>query len=77
MTNNDRADLAEELVTSFANRQYADGIYGEQLETVLGDMLADMMHYARRAGIDWTGALAQAEGHHDWESSYGWDEETD
>lgn len=40
----------------------------------LGDALADLMHFARRYGLDWDRAVDLATAHHADESRYDWDE---
>jgi hypothetical protein len=59
--NEQRAGWAAQGVMTFA---HATGMVraGEDNATVLGDLLADLMHWCDRLGIDFDAALAKARG---------------
>lgn len=46
----------------------------EDYESGLVDALANLLHFARRYGIDFEDALRVARDHHEYESAYGWEE---
>lgn len=46
----------------------------EDYETGLVDALANLMHFARRYGMDFDYSVEVARRHHDAEKWYGWDE---
>lgn len=70
-TNADRAlngrDLAEPaLGATMGPDDYDSGLV---------DALTNLLHFARRYGIDFAAQLATATGHHEVEATYDWDEQ--
>lgn len=52
--NEARADLAEEALAAFMANQ---GLSDAEIETAVRDLLADLIHYCDRVGIDWPDIL--------------------
>jgi hypothetical protein len=66
VTNEQRALWGQYTVTAFANES---GQLGEDLkddpETVVGDLIADLMHYCDTRDVDFEEALRRGRNHHD------------
>lgn len=55
LDNNDRAEMAQNAITAFADAYYGkmpDGQPSEEDETILGDLLCDIRHYCDAKGFD-------------------------
>jgi hypothetical protein len=61
--NFDRAAWADKAIDAFREAT------GTDLEDALGDLLADLMHWADRAGYDYDAALDRARGHYEAETA--------
>lgn len=63
-SNDDRADWAQQALNKFAEVTRMDTA-GEDTETILGDLLCNLMHLAKREEIDieakWLGASVNFE----------------
>ena len=57
--NDDRADWAGQAIAAFAHATRMDTV-GEDAETMLGDLLADLMHWCDRNNVDFETQLACA-----------------
>jgi hypothetical protein len=64
ITNNDRADRAGRLITA-----YEPGSADLSDESVVGDLIADIMHFCDKWALDFQTALTSAHNHHDEEVS--------
>ena len=62
LSNVDRAKDCHASLKVFAKLQ---NIKDEDCETILSDFLADAMHWARFAGLDFDDCLRRAEGHYE------------
>ena len=60
VTNNDRADRAGRLIMA-----YEPGSAELSDESVVGDLIADIMHFCDKWALDFGMALASAHNHHD------------
>lgn len=60
-TNNDRADWALEGLETFKARTR---MHDEELETIIGDFLTDLLHLCTREEIDFSYALNNAMMHY-------------
>lgn len=62
-TNHDRAEWAKEALAVFTCRTYSgdhpDTMHRGDLETAIGDLIADLLHFAAGQGFD-TGAVLAA-----------------
>lgn len=72
-TNEDRAEWAHAAVEAFADLAYNDGIEAEELETILGDLLCDLRHWAAGHKINFTKAVEGSE----YDFNYEVDEENE
>ena len=61
-SNGKRADKGKEAVALIADE---DIDVPEELCTYMGDLIADLMHLARREGIPWSEVLRKGRMHHD------------
>lgn len=68
-TNTDRAMWAQAAVTTFAEITRMDSA-GEDDETIMADLLADLMHLAESKDIDWAATLERATGHYEYEKEH-------
>jgi len=59
ITNNERAQWADEALTNFRRATRCDH------EDSLGDLLCDLMHWADRNNFDFEAALIRAQGHYE------------
>lgn len=63
-TNADRADWAREALAAFTARTYGgdhpDTMERGDLETAIYDLIADLLHYAKRQGFDTGSIITQA-----------------
>jgi hypothetical protein len=50
---------------TFAEAALWHYLSGNDLETAVGDLLCDLMHFADRKGVNFADALARGRGHHD------------
>lgn len=66
--NDERAEWAASAVDAFADITNMRNA-GEDDETILTDLLADLRHWADREGIDWKAVVTTAEMHYDAETS--------
>lgn len=62
--NDKRAGWAEEAVTAFAAQTHQSIQSGSDAAEIVTDLLADLRHYADRAGIDWEQAIRMADTHY-------------
>ena len=66
-TNADRAKWAESALEVFTDQTYSGDhpatMNRDDLETAIGDLICDLMHYARQQGFDTGNILQQACGH--------------
>ena len=66
-TNTHRAALAEEALAVFANRSFGrddpDSMEKGDLECAVCDLIADLMHFARRQGLDVEAVTRNAQEH--------------
>jgi len=58
--NSDRAEWAEQAVQTFKE---GTRMRGEDEETIIGDLLCDLMHYCRINGWDFADLMERAESH--------------
>lgn len=58
--NGDRASWAHEAIKTFADQCRS---HNEDEETLVSDLVADLMHYCEQNGIEWDGVLARATNH--------------
>ena len=65
ITNAQRAMWAEIVLLEYAIGKEGGEEYYDDPEIVLSDFLTDLMHYARREGIDFTRCIDRARGHHE------------
>lgn len=56
-TNEDRADRAMECLNNYSTLPVQE----EDNETLIKDLLADLMHLSKREGFDWNSMLLSAE----------------
>lgn len=64
--NHDRAELAGVALQAFAFvAGQSEDLAKHDPDTVLGDLLADLHHWADRRGVDWETAVSRGEGHYD------------
>lgn len=56
VTNNDRAEWARAAVDVFAEKTGLDKS-GDDLDTMIGDLIADIMHLCERDGLDFEQVL--------------------
>ena len=69
MTNEDRADRGEVILEAHA-AQFGPREYdGDNGQSQLGDILADLMHYAADQGLDFDAALSMGTDHYGDETS--------
>jgi len=77
-TNGDRADWAEEALRTFGQLTRQDEHIGSGekalIEEIVGDFLADLMHYCCREGVSFDALLENGRMHHDEEVEEGNDE---
>lgn len=66
--NDARAEYANRAVTAFAHATNTD-VGGEPNETILGDLLTNLMHWCDRQGIDFDAKLLGARVNYDAETS--------
>lgn len=66
--NNDRAEWADEAIRTFASTTNMDSA-GEDDQTILTDLLGDLMHWCDRAGIDFNARVDMARLHYDEETN--------
>jgi len=68
-TNANRADWAAAAVHTFADatNQREKGQYTDDLHSIVSDLLADLMHYCRREGVDFDETLETARAHFNFE----------
>lgn len=70
-TNDDRATWASEAIEVFAKRTGLDtSPDADGVSTVMGDLLADMMHLCRQCSIDFDDVLRVARMHFECEIEY-------
>lgn len=69
-TNLERAENGRELCALASTG--TDRMPPEDLEAGLQDALANLLHFARRYGIDFDQELRLAREHHAVEANYGW-----
>lgn len=62
--NNARAGFAALAVVAYANRTFPGGV-GEELETVIGDLLGDLRHLCDGLDLDFDALLATSWRHYD------------
>lgn len=62
--NDDRADWAQSALNTFAEVTAMDTA-GEDTETIIGDLLTNLMHLCKREGIDFQRKLTGAEINYD------------
>jgi hypothetical protein len=67
-TNAERAQWAEDALDAFSD---AAKMEGEDDKTVMSDLLANLMHFARQNGIDFESALTMARTNFEHEVIYG------
>jgi hypothetical protein len=67
-TNGDRANWARAALLAFGEAAPGDSL-DEEPETVVADLLGDMMHFCRRAGVDFDECLRRGTGYHRDESA--------
>lgn len=60
--NVERAETVHEALHVFAQHMFGPGA-NEDAETVLGDFLADTLHWCRMGGVDFEEALRRGRGH--------------
>lgn len=65
-TNSERASWARQALATFARLTGQDrsGDLQHDLPSVVGDLLADLMHFCRRQGVDFDACLDTARSHH-------------
>jgi hypothetical protein len=61
-SNHDRASWAQSAIQTFAHETGMDNA-GEDLPTIIGDLLADLMHLCVQKELDFKGLLETAEMH--------------
>lgn len=61
--NDDRAEWAQNALDAFASVTSMDTA-GEDAETILTDLLADLMHWSDRNGVKFSNVLACAQSHY-------------
>ncbi len=70
-TNADRAAWAKDALTIFTARTYSgdhpDSMHREDLETAIGDLIADLLHYASLQGFDSGHLVLQGCYHFGWQ----------
>lgn len=66
--NADRADWADDAIRAFASVTNMDSA-GEDDQTILTDLLGDLMHWCDRAGIDFHNRVGMARMHYEEETN--------
>lgn len=68
-TNRERSEAAAAAVDAFERLVFLRP--GEESrQTVLGDLLCDLMHYAQAQGLAWEGVIANATAHYEGETCF-------
>ncbi|HLJ26584.1 MAG TPA: hypothetical protein VKY85_07725 [Candidatus Angelobacter sp.] len=64
--NDFRADLGQAALDAFAEASGTkdDMGYTDEVPTILTDLLADLMHYCRREGLEFAAIMQQAQAYH-------------
>lgn len=65
LLNAERATFGELAMVSFASKTGQSGDVIEDPETVIGDLLADLMHFCDAKDVDFEEALRRGRNHHD------------
>jgi hypothetical protein len=63
--NDDRAEFASDAVIAYKDSKGTDEYEGEEEQTVLGDMLADLQHWADQYGVDFQQAIENGQTHYE------------
>jgi|CZKX01.1.fsa_nt_gi hypothetical protein len=69
ITNMQRATWAKAALLGYSQAKDETSFLYEEPETVFGDMLCDLMHFANLSGFDWTEHIARARMHFDTEKA--------